>query len=116
MKDDIREKMARRLVAYQCPPGKKPTRQHGDPIEIPQCDPEHYKAGNIETIDVLEDFVSIENRKLTSRQKYDVSQALKYLLRVGLKGPAEVDLQKAENYIHRALTGEWIDPEFLVIK
>ena len=78
----------------------------------PQCDPEHYKAGNIETIDVLEDFVSIENRKLTPRQKYDVSQALK----VGLKGPAEVDLQKAENYIHRALTGEWIDPEFLVVK
>lgn len=81
-----------------------------------QCDPEHYKAGSIETIDVLEDFVSIENRKLTPRQKYDVSQALKYLLRVGLKGPSEVDLQKAENYIHRALTGEWIDPEFLVVK
>jgi hypothetical protein len=81
-----------------------------------QCDPEHYKAGNIETIDVLEDFVTVENRKLTPRQKYDVSQALKYLLRVGLKGPSEVDLQKAENYIHRALTGEWIDPEFLVVK
>lgn len=84
--------------------------------EIHQCDPEHYKAGNIETIDVLEDFVSIENRKLTPQQKYCVSQALKYLLRVGLKGPSVVDLQKAENYIHRALTGEWIDPEFLVVK
>lgn len=82
----------------------------------PQCDPEHYKSGGIETIDVIEDFVSVENRKLTPRQKYDVSQALKYLLRVGLKGPSEVDLQKAENYIHRALTGEWIDPEFLVVK
>lgn len=116
MKDDVCEKMARRILTHGCPSGKKPARQYGDPIEIPQCDPEHYKAGNIETIDVLEDFVSIENRKLTSRQKYDVSQALKYLLRVGLKGPAEVDLQKAENYIHRALTGEWIDPEFLVIK
>ena len=116
MKDDVREKMARRMVAYQCPPGKKPARQPGDPIEMRQCDPEHYKAGNFETIDVLEDFVSIDNRKLTPRQKYDVSQALKCLLRVGLKGPAEVDLQKAENYIHRALTGEWIDPEFLVVK
>ena len=116
MKDDVREKMARRILTHGCPSGKKPARQHSGPIEMPQCDPEHYKAGNIETIDVLEDFVSIENRKLTSRQKYDVSQALKYLLRVGLKGPSEVDLQKAENYIHRALTGEWIDPEFLVVK
>ena len=116
MKDDTREKMARRILIHNCPPGKKPVVRTGDPMEMRQCDPEHYKAGNIETIDVLEDFVSIENRKLTPRQKYDVSQALKYLLRVGLKGPAEVDLQKAENYIHRALMGEWIDPEFLVIK
>lgn len=116
MKPDEREKMATCKLKYMCPSGKKPARQLDGPIEIPQCDPEHYKAGNIETIDVLEDFVSIDNRKLTPRQKYDVSQALKYLLRVGLKGPAEVDLQKAENYIHRALTGEWIDPEMLVIK
>jgi hypothetical protein len=116
MKNDTRETMARRLLDYQCPPGKKPARQLGGQIVTPQCDPEHYKAGNIETIDVLEDFVSIENRKLTPRQKYDVSQALKYLLRVGLKGSSEVDLQKAENYIHRALTGEWIDPVMLVIK
>ena len=115
MKDESREAMAKMKLAYQCTPGKKPARRLVQD-ERPQCDPEHYKAGNIETIDVLEDFVSIDDRKLTSRQKYDVSQALKYLLRVGLKGPAEVDLQKAENYIHRALTGEWIDPESLIIK
>ena len=116
MKDDTREVMARRLVTYQCPPGKKPAKRPSESVRMSQCDPEHYKSGRIETIDVIEDFVSIDNRKLTPRQKYDVSQALKYLLRVGLKGPSEVDLQKAENYIHRALTGEWIDPEFLVVK
>ena len=50
MKADAREKMSRRILTHECPPGKKPARQLGDQYLVPQCDPEHYKAGNIETI------------------------------------------------------------------
>lgn len=76
------------------------------------CDPEHYKGMRVEVIDILEDFVS-QPSTLSQAQRLDVAQALRYLLRAGRKGIADIDLQKAENYIHRALTGKWIDREFL---
>lgn len=79
--------------------------------------PNHYKEGPVETIEILESIVSSENRKLTPKQKFCVAQAVRYLLRAGLKGTEEdtlKDLQKADNYVHRALTGSWIDPEFFV--
>lgn len=80
------------------------------------CDPKHYKGGKTEVIDILEEVVSNTERQLTPKQRYNIAQALKYLLRCGLKGGValvEVDLQKAENYIHRAMTGSWIDRSFL---
>ena len=80
------------------------------------CDPEYYKGGKTEVIDILEEVVSNPERRLTPKQRYNIAQALKYLLRCGLKGGValvEVDLQKAENYIHRAMTGSWIDRSFL---
>lgn len=76
------------------------------------CDPKHYKGGKTEVIDIIEEVVSNPERQLTPKQRYNIAQALKYLLRCGLKGGValvEVDLQKAENYIHRAMTGSWID-------
>lgn len=76
------------------------------------CDPEHYKGMRVEVIDILEDFVS-QPSTLSQKQRLCVAQALRYLLRAGRKGIADIDLQKAENYIHRALTGQWIDREFL---
>lgn len=80
------------------------------------CDPEHYKQDKVETIEILEEVVSNPKRQLTPKQRYNVAQALKYLLRVGTKGDifcVAKDLQKAENYVHRALTGQWIDRSFL---
>lgn len=76
------------------------------------CDPDHYKGGKTEVIDILEEVIENPKRSLTPKQRYNIAQALKYLLRSGLKGgpeTVEVDLQKAENYIHRAMTGSWID-------
>ena len=71
---------------------------------------EHYTSSNIETIDIIEDFIaSIEKRDITKKQAYNITQALKYLLRCGLKDDSSKDLFKAENYIHRARTGEWIE-------
>lgn len=78
-------------------------------------DPDHYKKGAFQTIDVIEEFLENESRLLTAKQKYAIGNAIKYLSRAGLKGStpddAITDLKKAENYIHRAITGEWIDAE-----
>lgn len=80
------------------------------------CDPNHYKEGPVETIEILESIVDSKERKLSPKQRFSVAQAVRYLMRAGLKGgPEDVlkDLQKAENYVHRAVCGEWIDREFL---
>lgn len=39
---------------------------------------------------------------------WDVGNALKYLLRLGKKDDTEIELGKAENYLHHARTGEWL--------
>lgn len=65
-------------------------------------------TGPIETIEVLESVVKRE--ALPRAAAYCVGNALKYLLRAGNK-PGESwrdDLAKAENYLHRALTGTWL--------
>lgn len=36
---------------------------------------------------------------------------LKYLLRAGRKDALDIELGKAENYLHHALTGEWLSEE-----
>lgn len=80
------------------------------------CDPDHYKADKVEVIEILEEIISNPKRQLTLKQRWNVAQAVRYLLRLGLKGDifdAEKDLQKAENYVHRALTGSWIPRESL---
>lgn len=42
---------------------------------------------------------------------WDVGNALKYLLRFGRKDDCDLELGKAENYIHHARTGEWLEWE-----
>lgn len=71
----------------------------GKHYDFPQCS---------ETIDVIEMVVSRDG--LPRKSAYCIGNALKYLLRAGNK-PGEQwkdDIAKAENYLHRALTGEWI--------
>lgn len=61
-----------------------------------------------ESIEVIEQVVSREG--LPREAAYCIGNALKYLLRAGNK-PGEFwadDIAKAENYLHRALTGVWI--------
>ena len=74
-------------------------------------DPNHYKGMKTETIAIIEDFIQ-QDSKLTPAQRYHCSQALKYIFRAGRKGDVNTDIRKAENYLHRALTGEWINPSF----
>lgn len=42
-------------------------------------------------------------------QAWDVGNALKYLLRSGRKDALSKELGKAENYLHHALTGQWLE-------
>ena len=47
-------------------------------------------------------------RGLSMPQCWDVGNACKYLLRLGRKDDMESELRKSENYLHHALTGEWL--------
>ena len=69
---------------------------------------EHYRQ-NIEPIEVIEN--RIENPgDVPAKAVYSISQAIKYLLRAGLKSeqPWKKDVEKAINYLTRALTGDWV--------
>ena len=73
-----------------------------------------YYHGEYETIKYIEYVVGklVENG-IEPKRAFCVGQALKYLSsRLGAKADTPVE-QKAENYVHRALWGEWIDPEYL---
>lgn len=69
----------------------------------------YYKTDTWEAIDIIESVISRE--PIPPRAKFSVGNAIKYLLRCGEKDPkawAE-DIAKAENYLHRARTGTWIE-------
>lgn len=56
--------------------------------------------------DVMERVESAEGFGMS--QAWDVGNALKYILRAGRKDALNIELGKAENYLHHALTGEWL--------
>lgn len=68
----------------------------------------HYDIAGISTIVILD---SIAERKDIPRKAiFPICNAVKYLLRCGAK-PGESwqdDVAKAENYLHRVRTGEWM--------
>ena len=92
---------------------KEPT-----PLKNSQTATGEYYDGEIETIDYLEFLMDalVHRKRVPASRAYDVVAAVKYLSpRLGGKAdqPIELDLMKAENYIHRARTGKWLDKEQL---
>jgi hypothetical protein len=87
------------------------------PVKNSQTATGDYYDGKFETIDYLEYMmVKLLENNMAPERAYDVVCALKYLSpRLGAKAdqPVQLDLMKAENYIHRARTGKWLDKEFL---
>lgn len=87
------------------------------PVKNSQTATGDYYDGKVETIDYLEYMmVKLLDNNVPPERAYDVVCALKYLSpRLGAKSdqPIQLDLMKAENYIHRARTGKWLDKEFL---
>jgi hypothetical protein len=70
----------------------------------------HYDFPQVkETIELIEHVVNREN--IPRKSAYMIGNALKYILRVGEKSGEdwEDDIAKAENYLHRSITGEWIN-------
>lgn len=68
---------------------------------------QYYLSAGIETISLIEDIM--ERQNIPPVKRYMIGNALKYLIRIGKKTPQyEDDLLKAEDYLHRARTGEWL--------
>ena len=66
----------------------------------------HYKD-EIETIDFINQVLYNLGDKVENEQFYCIGNAIKYLGRLGKKDDITKELDKVENYIHRARTGEW---------
>jgi len=71
----------------------------------------HYASKEIEPIQVIEETIERLTGKLDSKAVFNIGQSLKYLLRAGLKEgeSVEKDLDKAFNYLHRAIKGGWVE-------
>lgn len=67
-------------------------------------------GGTVKAEDVIAEVMErVESAEgLGTAQAWDVGNAVKYLLRAGRKDAIDLELGKAENYLHHALTGEWI--------
>ena len=71
----------------------------------------NYYKRVIDVTDMLEQVIN--NGNLPPSQAYAVGNAVKCLLGLGRKDGdgVDVELYKAENYLHRARTGRWIKQE-----
>lgn len=59
-----------------------------------------------ESIELIEQLMDRQN--IPRRPAFMIGQALRYIMRCGVKTEDwGADIAKAENYLHRALTGEW---------
>lgn len=68
-----------------------------------------YDVCGIQAEDVITEVMErVYERTDSAMAAWDVANALKYLLRLGRKDGLESELGKAENYIHHAITGEWL--------
>ena len=65
--------------------------------------PIHYTKDNIEVIEFIEQVV----QHYPAQEAYHIGNVLKYIARAPHKGNYIADLEKAENYLHRAIRGVW---------
>src|SRR5699024_9744275 len=66
--------------------------------------PKHYKQGDIEAIDIMEQVAGSYKSKTRA---INMSHALKYLIRAPFKGNEEGDIDKAIDYRMRVKYCEW---------
>lgn len=69
-----------------------------------------YDGGNLEAIVVIEALgLLLASRGVDPKKIYALQQVVRYIWRLGAKDAMDTELGKAENYIHRARTGEWLE-------
>lgn len=78
--------------------------------EVPNFRPDHYTSLPFK-LDEVQETIAQNCFKATGdfKKALWVSFALKHLGRLGLKDNADLELKKAENYLHKARTGEWLN-------
>jgi hypothetical protein len=80
-------------------------------VEVPahKLHDDHYADKGIEPILVQEQVMN--NEGIPRPAVLHVAQAVRYILRAGTKKgePWEKDIEKAFNYLHRALKGTWLN-------
>jgi len=81
----------------------------GDGSPESGCRDRYRMRCGVEAEDVIAEVMrNASARGLSMGQCWDVGNAAKYLTRLGRKDDPESELRKSENYLHHALTGEWL--------
>jgi hypothetical protein len=77
--------------------------------EVSNFRPDHYTSLPFK-LDEVQETIAENCFKATNdfKKALWVSFALKHLGRLGLKDDVNLELKKAENYLHKARTGEWL--------
>ena len=81
------------------------TRKQEVDLTVP---PKHYTTGAMETVD-KQAAVAKHLGDLDHMTVHFLLTAIKYVDRMGLKDDAAKDAFKAADYLHRAVTGEWLN-------
>lgn len=71
----------------------------------------HYKQGGMQTAEKIERVCSVlkTSSEISGAQIADVAHALKYSDRIGLKDDAELDIFKTADWLHRLITGKFLN-------
>lgn len=91
-----------------------------DDLEKPEVidfKPSHYTSlpfsvDSVQIETAYNNFKYLKNKCIDEKEAFEKSvwltYALKHLCRIGLKDDALLEMKKAENYLHKARTGEWL--------
>lgn len=71
----------------------------------------HYKHGGMQTAEKIERVCNIlkTSGEISGAKIADVAHALKYFDRVGLKDDADLDIYKTADWLHRLITGKFLN-------
>lgn len=71
----------------------------------------HYKQGGMQTAEKIERVCNIlkNSGEISGAKIADVAHALKYSDRIGLKDDADLDTYKTADWLHRLITGKFLN-------
>lgn len=71
----------------------------------------HYKQGGMQTAEKIERVCNVlkTSGEVSGAKIADVAHALKYSDRVGLKDDADIDIYKTADWLHRLITGKFLN-------